>query len=234
MPVFLQSTANVATNGGVKVLVYGPPKVGKTRLAATAPSPVIFSAEGGLLSLRTYNLPYLEIKTIFDLREAFNWFSGSHEARQFQTACLDSISEIIEQLLEQEKTKTRDPRKAYGEIVTQGIQIIRDFRDKTPGRNVLLVAKQEHAKDDATGLMYFQPSFPGQKLGPAVPYYPDEIFQYCVFTNPQTKQRIEALRCWADQQNVAGDRSGALDEFEPPNLTYIFDKIASGHVAQRR
>lgn len=233
MPIILQSTANVALNGGVKVLVYGPPKVGKTRLIATAPAPVIFSAEGGLLSLRTYNLPYIEIRSIFDLREAFNWFSQSHEARQFQTAGLDSITEIIEQLLEAEKGKTRDPRKAYGEIVVQGINIIRDFRDKTPGRNVVLVAKQEFAKDDATGLMYFQPSFPGQKLGPAVPYYPDEIFQYCVFTDQQTKGRVEALRCWADQQNVAGDRSGALDQFEPPNLTYIFDKIASGHVARR-
>lgn len=232
MQINLQSTANVGVSGGIKSLVYGPPKVGKTRLLATAPSPVIFSAEGGLLSLRTYNLPYAEVRNIGDLQNYYQWAAYSHEARQFETIGLDSISEIIEQMLEFEKSKTRDPRKAYGEIMTQGIQLVRSFRD-LPGRNVVLIAKQEWATDQGTGLMHFGPSFPGQKLGPAVPYYPDEIFQYCVFQNPQTKARIEALRCWPDQQNVAGDRSGALDEFEPPDLSRIFAKIASGHVARR-
>lgn len=231
MQVVLQSTASVGVNNGIKCLVYGPPKVGKTRLLATAPNPVIFSAEGGLLSLRTYNLPFAEVRSIADLHAYYQWALYSHEARQFATIGLDSISEIIEQLLETEKGKTRDPRKAYGEIVTQGLQLIRGFRD-LPGRNVVLIAKQDYSKDEGTGLMYWGPSFPGQKLGPAVPYYPDEIFQYCVFQNPQTKQRIEALRCWPDQNNIAGDRSGALDEFEQPNLANIFAKIASGHVSQ--
>jgi hypothetical protein len=229
--VYLQSTANVSLQG-VKTLVYGPPKVGKTRLLATAPNPVILSAEAGVLSLRTYNLPYIHIDNMTTFREAYNWAMGAHEAKQFATIGLDSISEIIEQILEHEKTRTRDPRKAYGEIITQGIQIIRSFRDM-PGRNVVLIAKQEWSKDESSGMMFHQPSFPGQKLGPAAPYYPDEIFQYCVFRNPQTGVRVEALRCWADQQNIAGDRSGALNEWEEPHLGKIFDKITSGVVAKR-
>lgn len=231
MTIHLQSTANIAVNG-IKALVYGNPKVGKTRLIATAPSPVILSAEGGLLSLRQYNLPYIEITSMMLLREAYLWYTQSNEARQFATIGLDSISEIIEVLLESEKTKTKDPRKAYGEIITQGLRIVRDFRD-IPGRNVIMTAKMEYGKDETSGMMLFQPSFPGSKLGPAVPYFPDEIFQYCVFTNPQTGARTEALRCWADQQNIAGDRSGALDNWEPPDLTHIFNKIASGHIARR-
>lgn len=231
MTVYLRSTSDIAVNG-VKCLVYGAPKVGKTRLIATAPAPVILSAEGGLLSLRQYNLPYVEIKTMFDLQEAYRWYTQAHEARQFYTIGLDSISEIIEVLLEHEKSRTRDPRKAYGEIITQGLKIVRDFRD-IPGRNVVMTAKMEYAKDETTGMMLFQPSFPGSKLGPAIPYFPDEIFQYCVFNNPQTNQRVEALRCWADAQNIAGDRSGALDNWEQPNLANIFAKIASGHIAKR-
>lgn len=231
MTIYLQSTANVSTQG-VKCLVYGPPKVGKTRLLATAPAPVIFSAEAGLLSLRSYNLPYVQINNMAMLQECYQWTTQSREAQQFQTIGLDSVSEIIEVLLEYEKTRTRDPRKAYGEIITQGIKLIRDFRD-LPGRNVVLIAKQESAIDGATGYMMNQPSFPGQKLAPQVPYYPDEIFQYCVFADQQTKRRIEALRCWADQNNVAGDRSGALNEWEEPNLAKIFAKIASGQYAQR-
>lgn len=226
--IHLQSTSNVALHG-VKCMVYGNAGVGKTRLLATAPSPVIFSAESGLLSLRQFNLPYIEIKTMTDLAEAYQWTIYSQEAKQFQTPCLDSISEIIEVLLEYEKGRTRDPRKAYGEIITQGLQLIRNFRD-IPGRNVVLVAKQEWSKDEQSGAMFNQPSFPGQKLGPAAPYYPDEIFQYCIFQNPQTKQRIEALRCWPDQNNVAKDRSGSLNEWEEPHLGKIFAKIAAGPV----
>lgn len=223
MPFTIQSTASIITRG-VKVLVYGKAGVGKTRLSMTAPAPLILSAEAGLLSLRQYNLPFIEIQSIYTLREVYQWVAQSHESRQFVTIVLDSLSEIIEQILEFEKTRTKDPRKAYGEIITQGIQLVRGFRD-LPDRNVVLICKEEWSKDDATGMMYNQPSFPGQKLAPALPYYPDEIFQYCVFTNQQTKQRIEALRCWPDQTNIAKDRSGALNEWEEPHLGKIFAKI---------
>lgn len=217
------STASVV-NRGIKVMVYGRAGVGKTYLCSTAPAPIILSCESGLLSLRAYNLPYIGIETLADLQGAFNWIAQSDEARQFQTICLDSISEIIEKLLEEEKTKTKDPRKAYGEIMTKGVAIIRGFRD-LPGRNVVLIAKEEWSKDEQSGSMFCQPSFPGQKLGPALPYYPDEVFQLCVFTSPQSKERVRALRCHPDQFNIAKDRSGALAEFEPPNLFEVFRKI---------
>lgn len=226
MTIHIQSTRDVNLSTGIKCLVYGAAGVGKTALLSTAPNPIIFSAESGLLSLRRFSLPYIEIKTIAQLQEVYNWSAGAQEAKQFQTLCLDSISEIIEVLLEAEKHKTKDPRKAFGEIITQGIAIIRAFRD-LPGKHIVLVAKEETANDDATGMMYHRPSFPGQKLGPAIPYFPDQVFQYCIFTDPQSKVRVRALRCHPDQNNVAKDRSGMLAEFEQPNLTEIFRKIGS-------
>lgn len=51
MAVELRSTAGFVQEG-VKVLVYGQAGAGKTRLIQTLPTPVIISAEGGLLSLR--------------------------------------------------------------------------------------------------------------------------------------------------------------------------------------
>jgi hypothetical protein len=220
----IQSTAAIVSSG-VKCVVYGKAGVGKTRLSGTAPAPIILSAEAGLLSLRQYNLPYVEITSIYQLREVYQWIAQANEARQFQTIVLDSLSEIIEQILEFERTRTKDPRKAYGEIIIQGIQLVRGFRD-LPGRNVVMICKEEWSKDETSGMMYNGPSFPGQKLAPALPYYPDEVFQYCVFTNPQTRARTEALRCWPDQTNIAKDRSGALNEWEPPHLGQIFAKIA--------
>lgn len=220
--VRLQSTANSAANG-IKVLVYGKAGVGKTRLIATAPAPVIFSAESGLLSLRRFNLPFWEIKTLSDLITAYRWTIESNEARQFGTICLDSISELAEVILKNELSKNKDPRKAYGEVLTQTIAVVRDFRD-IPGRNVYFSAKEEFAKDDMLGGMFFMPSLPGSKLGQQLPYYFDEVFRLAIFRGQDGKE-FEALQTRGDNQVIAKDRSGCLDAFEPANLHRIFTKI---------
>jgi len=223
MSVILYSTASVIANG-VKVLVYGAAGSGKTRLLATTPSPVIFSCESGLLSLRQYNIPFAQITTLYDLQNAFDWISSSYEARQFATVCLDSVSEILEVLLKSERSTKKDPRQAYGEVLVQGTDLIRRFRD-LPNKHIVLIAKEEVGKDE-NSRMFFQPAFPGAKLGPAVPYYPDEVFRLVPFIEPQSGQAYSMLRCHPEPQTVAKDRSGALAAWEPPDLTAIFNKIA--------
>ena len=60
MAINLQST-NSVSNAGIKMLVYGAAGTGKTYLIPTLPSPVILSAEGGLLSISHHNIPFVEI-----------------------------------------------------------------------------------------------------------------------------------------------------------------------------
>lgn len=221
--MFLQSTSQIGLTG-VKSMVYGDSGVGKTRLLATAPNPVIFSAEAGLLSLRKFNIPYAEIRSLQDLEQAYQWTVSSHEARQFYTIGIDSISEIAEVVLKNEMQWSKDPRKAYGELLVKVVDYIRKFRD-LPYRHVVMIAKQEYDKDETTGMMIFQPSFPGRKLSMGSAYFFDEVFQMFVWIDPQTKTRYEILRCRRDHQNMAKDRSGALAEFEQPNLNMIYQKI---------
>src|SRR5690625_754708 len=95
----LKSTSDIASDG-MKVLVYGQAGAGKTSLIPTLPSPVVLSAEGGLLSISQHNIPYIEISTLDDLAKAYQWLTGSEEARQFQSVALDSISEVAEVVLE--------------------------------------------------------------------------------------------------------------------------------------
>lgn len=218
----LQSTASVGNNG-VKVLVYGRAGTGKTTLAATVPAPVILSAESGLLSLRRFNLPFWEIKTIHDLRMALSWAATSAEARQFATIFIDSVSEIAEVILAHEKRNTKDPRKAYGEVLTQTIELVRQFRD-IPGRHVVVTAKEEQTKDEASGMVLLGPSMPGNKLGQQLPYFFDEVFRLFVGKDG-TGVPFRALRTAPDFQSDAKDRSGALDELEPPDLSHVFRKI---------
>lgn len=204
---------------GIKCLVYGQFGIGKTPLCSTAPLPIIFSAEQGLLSIRRTHTPFIEINGYASLVEAYNWAASSAEARNYFTFCLDSLSEIAEVCLNEEKRKSKDPRQAYGAVIDQVVMLARAFRD-LPGKSVVLVAKEEYSKDEATNINLYQPMMPGTKLGMKLPYFFDEVFRMVIY---QTNWR--ALATKSTYQHTARDRSGMLDEHERPDLTYIFRKI---------
>lgn len=213
---------------GIKVLVYGRSGMGKTVLCATAPSPIILSAERGLLSLRHTNIPVLQIDNLEDFRQAKRWVFESAEARQFGTICLDSISEIAEQCLNNAKRTHKDPRQAYGVLIEEMETHIRDFRDLV-GPNVYFSAKMEPLKDELTGIVKYTVAMPGSKLGPKMPYFFDEVFRLDVNKDAQGKE-YRFLQTFPDMQYEAKDRSGALAPIEPPDLGHIFNKIRQGAV----
>jgi hypothetical protein len=219
--ITIKNSADININDGIKCLLYGAAGVGKTPTLATAPAPIILSAERGLLSIRRTRTAYIEIKDYRDLWEAYQWCAGSAEARQFYTIGLDSISEIAEVVLTEEKRKSKDPRKAYGEVIDNVVNLCRAFRD-LPGRSVVLIAKEEYEKEETSGAMMFKPMMPGAKLGPKLPYYFDEVFR--MICNPINRAQ-RALHTVASFQHVARDRSGMLAEYEEPNLTSVFRKI---------
>lgn len=229
MQMNIQNTRGVGVRQGVKMLTYGGAGRGKTTLCSTAPSPIILSAESGLLSLAGFDLPYIEINTVDDLTAAYNWCVGSQEARQFQTVCLDSLTEIGEVVLANAKAQTKDPRQAYGELIDKMGNTIRAFRD-IPGYHVYMSAKQETTKDDHTGVTTTGPSMPGAKLGPSLPYMFDEVFYLGIGempdpNNPGARLTYRYLQTQPDFQNVAKDRSGRLEDIEEPHLGKIIDKI---------
>lgn len=209
---------------GIKTLVYGGAGTGKTTLCATAPAPVIISVESGLLSLSGYSLPYIVPDSIADL---YALAAAAPSWANCQTVCLDSLTEIAEKLLSVElKRAGKDPRRAYGEMATQMLDITKAFRD-IPGKNVYVSAKMERSMDGGTNTMLYQPMMPGQQVGQQLPYLFDEVFQLHVYDNPQNpKEKLRILRTQPDAQYTAKDRSGKLDVWETPDLTHIFNKIA--------
>jgi len=224
----LKSTKAAAFNG-IKVLVYGPAGSGKTSLCATTGgNPLIISAEAGLLSLRGHDIPFLEVASMADLEQAYA-FVTSPACAEFDWICLDSISEVAEVVLNFEKKrmvngKLVDPRQAYGALQEQVTDLIRAFRD-IKGKNVYFSCKQERIKDELTGAMLYGPAMPGTKLPQMIPYFFDEVFALRVETDPDTKQPIRWLQTIGCAQYGAKDRSGALDQFEAPNLGAIALKI---------
>lgn len=221
MAINLKSTKTFASNG-VKVLVYGQAGAGKTSLIATAPNPVILSAEGGLLSIADADIPYIEVSCMETMQEAYMWCLESEEAKAFKTICLDSISEIAEVCLSAEKATTKDPRQAYGEMQDQMGKFIRSFRD-LPGVNVYMSAKVEKSQDEMGRVMY-APSMPGNKAAQGLPYFFDEVLALRVEKDAEGHTQ-RALMCDSDGLWGAKDRSGKLEAWEAPNLGEIFKKI---------
>jgi hypothetical protein len=225
--VQLKSTQGIGARQGVKALVYGKAGMGKTTLCATAPNPMIISAEAGLLSLSRFNLPYAEVKTVQDLTNLHMWALQSSEARQFQTICLDSISEIAETVLTNAKIKAKDGRLAYGDMNEQMINVIKVFRD-LQGFNVLMTAKQEYVKDEQTGQMLNMPSMPGKTLTRDLPYFFDEVFKIDIgLMTDGSNRKFRYLLTQPDFSNDAKDRSGRLAPMEEPHLGKLFAKINS-------
>jgi hypothetical protein len=214
------TTDEQAKGNGVKVCVYGRSGVGKTRLCATAPSPIIASAEKGLLSLRHKQVPTVEITSLVDLIDFHSWAQLSAEARHVETLCLDSVTEIAEKVLANALTQVKDPRQAYGELYTQTIKMIKDFRD-LERFNVYFVALQSMGSD-AGGLI--GPLMPGKQLTAKFPSLFDELFRMDVGALADGTP-YEFLATRPDYQYDAKDRSGALDAVEEPNLTKIINKI---------
>lgn len=223
MTIHINNTKHLISNG-VKVLVYGASGAGKTTLVASAPSPIVLSAEAGLLSLRDYEIPYIEIRKMDDLAEAYHWAAESEEASQFQTICLDSISEIAEVVLAAEKRKTKDPRQAYGVMQDTIQEYVRKFRDLS-GKHVYFSAKLEKVQDEMGRILY-GPSMPGNKTGQLLPYYFDEVLAMRVEHN-ENNETVRMLQCEGDGTWLAKDRSGKMDKWMEPDLSGIMQRILS-------
>ena len=206
----------------IKPLVYGAAGVGKTSLIPTLPNPIVLSAEAGLLSIADANLPYIEIASVDDLMEAYRWLLDSAEAKQFESVAIDSISEVAEVVLNAEKKTSKDPRQAYGAMQEQIAEIIRAFRD-LPERHVYMIAKLDKSQDEM-GKMLYAPSMPGNKTGQALPYFFDEVLALRVERDADGNS-YRALLCDGDGSWLAKDRSGKLDQWEPPDLGEIINKI---------
>lgn len=218
MALNIKNTAQIA-QGPVKCLVYAKAKMGKTSLCATAPKPIILSCEQGLLSLRRFQLPYIEIYNFAEMTKAIEEIvNGKND---FETICIDSISEIMQLEIDRIKPGYKDKRQAFNEIFDTGNQFMRQLQN-IPNKNVLILAQLDQFQDE-TGMQLFGPRFPGKALNTVAPYKFDETFFLHKATFDGKDYRV--LRTQPTNTIDAGDRSGALDELEPADISHIFAKI---------
>tara|TARA_R110000824_G_scaffold398085_1_gene601731 strand:+ start:2055 stop:2771 length:717 start_codon:yes stop_codon:yes gene_type:complete len=216
---------------GAKLLIYGASGAGKTTSLKTAPGKtLVVSMESGLLSIKNSdNLHAIEVKAASEIEEIASMLENG--TLKYDTVCLDSITEMSEILLAQEKAKTKDPRRAYGEVIEVMIKTMRRFRDLPI--HVVFIAKEQSIRDEATGTFHYQPMMVGAKLPTQIPYFFDEVLCMRVFDD-EDKDGKKIISRWFQtrigQGYTAKDRSGKLGEFVAPNLTDIIKQLgfASG------
>ena len=223
MAIKIKSTKNITMNG-VNMVIYGDSGVGKTTLISQLDNAIVLSAEQGLLSLKKFDIDYIEIANAEDVDEAYELVRKS----DYDHIVFDSLTEIAEVVLFQiqadlvKKGKGKDKRQSYGELAEAFGVMIRKFRD-IKGKNTIFMAKEKNIYDEEGIVIRYAPMMPGRVLPHGLPYLVDEVFCYMM------DRKGRYFLTSADRKRPAKDRSGELETRElDPNLNDIITKVLSG------
>ena len=216
--------SDLVEDQGAKILIYGAAGAGKTTACATAPGKVLMiSMESGLLSIRDrQNVDAIEVKEAQEIMQIHDALKSGE--LNYDTVCLDSISEMSEILLNYEKAKHKDPRMAYGNVQESVTNVMRAYRDLH--MHVVFVSKME--KQNVDNVLLYEPKMVGTKLGKSITYFFDEVLALRVIEEQDDdgkNVKNRWLQTEIGQGYTAKDRSGKLDPFEEPCLTSIIKKL---------
>lgn len=216
----LKSSHEFANASGFKCIVFGAPGSGKTPISATSPRPVMLITEPGMLSMKNVKIPAYEAYTIDRIEGFFSWwFSDSKEIGNFDTLIVDSSSQLAEIYLQDALKNNKHGLKAFGEMATEAMVHFRKMFFM-PHKHIYLIAKE----GITDGIK--RPFYPGKILNVEVPHLYDAILHLGIHNVPQMGQ-VLSFQCRQSYDIVARDRSGRLNEYEPPDFSLLLGKAMS-------
>lgn len=213
----LRPVGNYAIKYGAKAMVYGGAGSGKTPIAGTTPRPFMLICEPGMLSMLNSPMQGIPAYTAADIDDRFAWIFGSNETRNFDTICIDSISQMCEIILTDELKKNKDGRKAYGELSRKVMEKLNGLYF-LPEKHLYLICKQQITTEG-----FHRPFFPGQDLPVKVPHLFDFILHLGVHNVPGRGQ-VSSFQCNQSFDVLARNRTGNLADFEPPDMGLLIRK----------
>lgn len=233
-PQIIVNTTGEQPQTPLRAAIAGLSGAGKTALAATCPAPLILNAERGLATLTraniermygpnedwvTYNVPFIDVKTVAALKALFAWLQ-TPAAAEYKTIILDSLSDIAEVVLAEALKTAKDPRQAYLVMAQDILNMVRAFRNLPTHHHIIFLCKAEKNKCEITGATTIGMSFPGKMLPAAMPYLLDEIWyiETAVNGNRQIKTK-------GDWQFQAKSRNGGLEALEYPSIYHMLAKM---------
>ncbi|MBE9606271.1 ATP-binding protein [Acetobacteraceae bacterium H6797] len=161
---------------------------------------------------------------------------------------LDSITDLTRQAMAwaktrpeafSEKTGKPDTRGAYGLMAREVIGLLKHLQH-APGKTVIMVGILERVTDDF-GKVTWQPQMEGGKAARELPGIVDQVVSMSLFAREgdgwrHDPERGTERRLVCRAGNAFGlpakDRSGRLDETEPPDLAALLRKINATRTSQ--
>lgn len=211
-------------------LVVGESGIGKTSLVKTLPTPMervlIISAESGLLCLSGTDIQVFEIgsNTWEDICEIIS-FLQEDNGKRFDYVYIDSLTEIVEKMLEQLK---RDPKLSdtkntfllWGKLKENMKIFLKTMRDLKKC-SVVFTCLPATEKDGLELVDIFK--MPGGIKDDVKPLF-DIVMHYQIFKD-EDGSPIRKLVTSDEVSKLAKDRSGLLDHYEDPDLSVIIKKV---------
>lgn len=155
---------------------------------------------------------------------------------------LDSITDLTRQAMAwaktrpeafSEKTGKPDTRGAYGLMAREVISVLKHLQH-APGKSVIMVGILERVTDEF-GKTTWQPQMEGGKAGRELPGIVDQVVSMALFAPDAQGGLVHDPERGTERRLVcrtanpfllpAKDRSGRLDETEPPDLSALLRKI---------
>lgn len=205
---------------GCKAVIYGKAGCGKTPIAGSSPRPLMLICEPGMLSMRHSDMPTYPAFTVAALDDFFKWLASSKEVSNFDTVCIDSVSQMCEMILTDELKNNRDGRKAYGELSRKVMDKLNALYFM-PQKHLYLIFKEQ--RFDENGVVTKRPYVPGQDLPIKIPHLFDCVLHLAKVPIPNVGEQL-AFRCIGSYDVMARNRVGTLNEFEPPDFSAIVSK----------
>ncbi len=215
----LKAAGEFSRRYGAKAIVYGPPGSRKTPLINTCPRPLMLACEPGMLSMRGSTVPTFQAHTGAAIEEFFKWFNISSERKNFDTLAIDSVSQMADIYLQEAQKTNSHGKAAYGDMAKKVMSHLRPLFF-TENIHTYLIAK-EGTKD---GMRW--PYFPGQQLLTEVPHMYDFIL-YLGIQNVPGMGNVSAFRCNQAMDVLARNRTGNLNDYEPPDFGKLIQKAMS-------
>lgn len=218
------------------LLVYGEPKIGKTKLTLTLPV-----AEDGILYLGVdpghLILRGSEVRRV-PRPKGMDWNQGTLDkfyewlmahATQYRWVVIDGIDDIGRKVLNAARKQHANQLKAYDDMNTFLDTWIKAMRDIT-GLGKLFITHISEEKDDL-GKRSFGPALPGKKFKEEIDGVFDIILCMRMIKDEENGKFIRILQATrdADPAYLVGDRTGVLDPIEPPDIGHIVRKLQENY-----
>ena len=213
-------------------LIFGASKTGKTLLAATLPKGKVLltNTENNLDSLYGADINTVNCQSYDEFIAILDAVIAGELTPEW--LYLDSISDLMQKIFNEEFSKTKDGRLAYNNFERKYHDIIGRFKNLPC--HIVAIGRQTQIKDEITGGMIFGAALPWAKLQSDLPYNFSAVLATRT-AKGEDGQDFYSLQCHPCSQYQVGVRTqfGApnpLSNFEEPDLEAIHNKITEQEI----